>query len=57
MKEYRCPNCIECVCEGEKLKDHGEWHTDWYGKMAWFKCSCCKEIFVSVNGKELESSS
>ncbi len=56
-----CPNCEPdefgkggCVCGGTKLKDDGEYKTDWYGVLHYYKCKCCKERLVSMDGGELE---
>lgn len=51
----KCPDCeIDCVCLGKKLKDKGEYNTDWYGKLHYYRCSCCKSTFVSQDNGELE---
>jgi hypothetical protein len=51
-----CPDCnIECSCGGKKLKSKGSLKTDWYGKLSYYKCSCCKTTYVSQNNGELET--
>jgi transposase-like protein len=42
-----CPDC------GTKIKHTGGFDTDWYGRLDYYKCKCCKETFVSQNNKEL----
>jgi hypothetical protein len=56
-KKTYCPDCKDdCVCDGKKLKQLGEpLKTDWYGKLTYYKCSCCKTKFVSQDGDELET--
>lgn len=43
-----CPDCEI------KVKHLGGMNTDWYGRLDYYKCKCCKEKFVSRDGDELE---
>ena len=43
-----CPDCEK------KVKLTLDLNTDWYGKLMYYHCRNCKELFVSQNGGELE---
>lgn len=43
--------CPDCETE---VKHIGGMNTDWYGRLDYYKCKCCKEKFVSRDGDELE---
>jgi transposase-like protein len=43
-----CPDCET------KVKHLGGMDTDWYGRLDYYKCKCCKEKFVSRDGGELD---
>ncbi len=51
----KCPDCLDCICGGLKLKDDGVLRTDWYGELHYWKCGCCKTRFVSQIGGKLET--
>lgn len=42
-----CPDCET------KVKYLHGMDTDWYGRLDYYKCKCCKERFVSQDGGEL----
>ncbi len=42
-----CPDCEN------KVKLILTLNTDWYGELKYFRCTNCKETFVSQNGDEL----
>jgi transposase-like protein len=44
----KCPDC------NKSLKDKGGIKTDWYGYLHYYRCTACKETFVSQNNGELE---
>lgn len=43
-----CPDCET------KVKHLGGMDTEWYGRLDYYKCKCCKGKFVSRDGGELE---
>lgn len=49
-----CANCDDCACGGKELTDKGEWETDWYGVLHYYKCRCCGHTLVSQDGGKLE---
>ena len=42
-----CPDCET------KLRHDWGGDTDWYGRLDYYWCKCCKEKFVSQDGGEL----
>lgn len=47
--EVVCPS----VCTGPWLRYVKSYDTDWYGRLSYYKCSCCKTTFVSQGGSSL----
>jgi len=47
VSNHVCPDCET------KVKYVGGMDTDWYGRLDYYKCKCCKERFVSQDGGEL----
>lgn len=53
-RKLLCPDCRgSCTCRGRKLKHRHFQDTDWYGRLRWFKCGCCKTTYVSQGGSSL----
>ena len=54
-RKLLCPGCKdECLCRGRRLRYVKSYDTDWYGRLSYYKCSCCKTTFVSRSGASLE---
>ena len=51
MKKETDKTCPDC---GKKVKLINSMDTDWYGNLKYYRCSPCKETFVSQRGGELE---
>ena len=50
-QEYSIRYCLDCE---SKVKYIDGMNTEYYGRLDYYKCKCCKERFDSRNGGELE---